>query len=590
MQLRKSLVSLACTVLLAGVTVIPSEQDSKISPRLSAAVQKKGAEDPIAVWIYLADKGPEIPARLAQIETALPLRAIKRRLRQGVEGRLTDFHDLPVRERYVAALEPFLEKIRHRSRWLNAVSAAVKGSALEGLARLPFVRRLDTVKAFVFHGPEVRGTGRPAAPAHASRGHALDYGPSFNQLDQINVPALHDLGYNGRGVLICMLDTGFNNLEHLALDHLDIQATRDFVNGDTNVDDETGQMGVGNHGTNTLGTIAGFFPGELIGPAYGASFILGKTENTEWERHIEEDHWVAGAEWAEGLGADIISSSLGYRDQFTNGERDYSEDDLDGRTAIVTIGANIAAAKGILIVNSAGNEGREEDLANTIIAPSDSPDVLAAGAVDPQGRRTEFSSYGPSSDGRIKPDLAAQGSQVYTAATDSLTGFDSVAGTSFSCPLTAGAAALVLEANPAWSNRDIMTALKNTASKAGNPDNELGWGILNAREAAFYTIKNIHPPRRFSVESIENNYGFFTQFVDRLTWTADPRNAGPISAYRIYERQIGGSGTAFTLLAELDARTFSFDRRGRLPEEAFLYKIISVGSTGEESDPDYTRR
>ena len=165
-----------------------------------------------------------------------------------------------------------------------------------------------------------------------------------------------------------------------------------------------------------------------------------------------------------------------------------------------------------------------------------------------------------------------------------------MAGTSFSCPLIAGAAALVLEANPSWSNRDIMTALKNTAGQASNPDNELGWGIVNTREAAFYTIKNIHPPRRLAVESIENNYGFFTQFADRLTWEADPRNAGRISVYRIYEREIGGSETDFAFLTELDAQTLSFDHRGRLPDEAFLYKIISVSSTGEESDPDYTRR
>jgi serine protease AprX len=594
MRFKKSLFGFTSLILIAGLmwTAPPPEQGTKISSDLSAAIRKIGTETPIAVWIYLIDKGPNIRKRLDRMETSLSLQVIKRRLRQGDKRRLADFYDLPIKERYVSGLMPHVESIRQQSRWLNAVSAEVKGENLDKLAQLPFVRKMDNVKFYIYSDPVLGKNGKPDSPSsvHESLGYALDYGASFGQLNQINVPALHDRGYSGRNVLICMLDTGFNNLGHQALDHLDIRATRDFVNGDTNVDDEGGQMGVGDHGTKTLGTIAGFFPGELIGPAYGASFILGKTENTEWERHIEEDHWVAGAEWAERMGADIISSSLGYRIEFTHGERSYSEEELDGRTAIVSIGANIAASKGILIVNSAGNEGREEDLLNTINAPSDSPNVLAAGAVDPQGNRTDFSSYGPSSDGRIKPDVLAQGSQVYTPATDSLAGFNAVNGTSFSCPLTAGVAALVLEANPTWSNRNIMTALKNTASRANNPDNLMGWGIINALEASRYQIKDIHPPREFSMEILRNDFGFFIQYVDRLTWQADPRNTGKVVAYRIYSRKIGGSSTAFNLVAEVGSQSYAYEQRGRLPGETFLYKIISISATGGESDPDFTRR
>lgn len=590
MKTRELLAGVVILVLILGSAGSPSAGFSKISPALQAAVESRGAEQPLAVWIYFTDKGPDIPGRLARMEKTFPLRVIKRRLRQGDSRRLADFHDLPVRERYVARLEPFVQRIRHRSRWLNAVSAEVRGSRLEDLSGLPFISRLDTVKTTVFRGPEIPKGGQIPAPSRESQGHALDYGPSFNQVEQINVPALHDMGLSGRDVMICMLDTGFNNLGHRAFSHLDLRASWDFVNADGVVDDEEDQMGVGHHGSNTLAVIGGFFPGEIIGPAYGAAFILGKTENTDWERHIEEDHWVAGAEWADLMGADIISSSLGYRYDFTHGELDYSEEEMDGRTAITTIGANIAASKGVLIVNSAGNEGRESSQSNTIIAPSDSPDVLAAGAVDALGIRTEFSSYGPTSDGRIKPDIMAQGLLVYTVDTGTLTDYTTVAGTSFSCPLSAGTAALILEAHPAWSNRDIMAALKNTASKASDPDNLMGWGIIDALAAVNYRVKNIHPPRGLAVERLLNDYGFFFQYVDMLTWRAEPRDAGTVGAYRIYQREIGGATTSFSLLAEVDAGTFSYAHRGLLEGEDFLYKITSVSIGGEESDPDYTRR
>lgn len=592
MQIKRAILIFlgSALLLLSFIPAHPSQPNAKISDALARAVQIRGLESQFTVWIYLTDKGTDIRADVLRLEESIPLKVMKRRLRQDDRRRLSDIYDLPLKERYVIKLMPYVDRIRQRSRWLNAVSAEVRGTSLEKISELPFISRLDTVKTFVYRDPEIWQNINISDLSHAARGHAMDYGPSFNQLDQINIPALHDMGYSGKGILICMLDTGFNNLDHKAFSHLDIRATWDFVNDDSNVDDEPNQMGIGNHGTNTLGTIGGFWPGELIGPAYGAGFILGKTENTEWERHIEEDHWVAAAEWAELLGADIISSSLGYREEFTHGESGYEAEDMNGRTAVVTLGANIAAAKGVLIVNSAGNEGRETGLANTIIAPADSQDVLAAGAVDPSGRRTDFSSYGPSSDGRIKPDVMAQGSLVYTAAADSPDGFVSVAGTSFSCPLASGAAALVLEANPTWSNRDIMAALKNTAAGADHPDNEMGWGILDAYRAAHYTVKNIHPPRSFAVESLENNYVFFTQFIDRLTWQHEVRNNGRISGYRIYERALGRAAASFTLIAELDADALFFERRGRLSDEAYLYKIISIGAAGEESDPDYARR
>ncbi len=578
---------IAVTLAIFMVSSVRSNTEDKISANLKMMIQNQGDHTPFTVWIFFKDKGRELDKKIQIVQSSLNPRTLKRRLRHLRYTPLVDEYDVPVEEKYIQSVQSHTIRIRHRSRWLNAVSAEAYGYVLQRIADLDFVKKIDLVRSFHFREPDLTQAQSIEKPSLVTEPHAFDYGPSFNQLNQINVPALHDLGYSGKGVLICMLDTGFKNFTHQALDHLDIQATWDFVNGDPNVFDEEGQMGVGNHGTQTLGTIGGYHPGELISPAYGASYLLGKTENTEWERHIEEDHWVAGAEWADNLGADIISSSLGYRYEFDQGEEGYTSDDMDGETAITTRGANIAASRGILIVNSAGNEGPASPPNNTIIAPSDSPNVIAAGAVDPIRMRVEFSSMGPTADGRIKPDVMAQGLNVYTVEIGGSNIYDSVAGTSFSCPLTAGVAALILEINPTWTNYDIMDAIKSTADNSSSPNNEYGWGIVDAYGAAFYGVKKIFPPQSFSVQRILNDYIFFAQFVDRLTWITNPGNEIPVASYRLYESQTDGQDSDFVLISELNGQTFTYDRRGLLFEETYIYKITSVSESGEESAPVY---
>lgn len=570
-----------------AVSLVLSNTEDKISSNLTALLQEQGEQSQYTVWIFFKDKGLDLEQKKLDALIVMNPRVLKRRLRHQRIYPLVDIYDVPVEAEYVRSVQSHTIRLRHRSRWLNAVSAEVYGFALPRIAELQFVRKIDHVRSFRFREPVVSRTQSLEKPFSITEAHVFDYGPSFNQVNQINVPALHDLGYSGRGVLICMLDSGFKNFTHQALDHLDIQATWDFVNGDPNVFDEEGQMGVGNHGTQTLGTIGGFHAGELIGPAFGASYILGKTENTEWERHIEEDHWVAGAEWADSLGADIISSSLGYRGEFTDGEESYSSEDMDGETAISTRGANIAASRGILIVNSAGNEGPASPPENTIIAPADSPFVLAAGAVDFRGVRVNFSSMGPTADGRIKPDVMAQGLDVYTVEVGGISIYDRVDGTSFSCPLTAGVAALILEINPFWTNEDIMTAIKLAADNSSSPNNQYGWGIVDAYGAAFSDLEKLYPPSSFAVERIPNDYIFFTQYIDRLTWVANDRNQTLVASYRLYACRSDIPNDEFILVAELNSQTFTCDRRGLPEEELFIYKITSVSDTGEESDPIY---
>jgi hypothetical protein len=569
-----------------------SQKDTKFSPRIQGAFETRGPGEKFTAWIYFKDKGPGMLQKMEEARLTLNIKSMNRRLRHGLEE-LVDEYDLPVYQPYVDAIEPFIDKFRHTSRWLNAVSVETTGSSLELISGFQFVSEIDEVLTYTYRDPipdpQTEPSLDPFPETSPLEPLLFDYGMSLTQVKQLKVPALHDMGYTGRGVLICMLDSGFNNLGHEALDHLDIVATWDFLNGDSNVFYEEGQLGSGDHGTNTLGVIAGYEPGQLIGPAFGASFLLGKTENGDlsWERHIEEDHWVAGAEWADSHGADIISSSLGYRDVFTHGEEQYSWQDMDGNTTIVAKGANIAASRGILIVNSAGNEGLSLSHQNTLISPADSAYVLAAGAINPQGRRVFFSSYGPTADGRIKPDVMAMGDSVYSAGPNALDEYELVDGTSFACPLIAGVAALLLEINPSWTNHDIMTAMKSTASQSDSPDNSNGWGIVNAQEAAFYPLKSIHAPDLFSLRRLANDYGFFIQFVDQLSWAPNPRNADQVVFYRLYAKQLGTPGQTFVLLAEMDPQTFSFLRRGFLEDENFLYKITSVSATGQESDPNY---
>jgi subtilisin family serine protease len=589
-MIKTKLFKTICLILFLSLIITSgmSQKDEKISPRLQHLFGKKGQGENLVAWIYFRDKGPGKVQKMEETKLTLNIRSLNRRLRHGFED-LVDEYDLPVYQPYVDFVKQYVQKIRHTSRWLNAVSVEATRQSLEAISQLRSVKKVDEVQVYTYSDPVIEPRTEPVRKALLTEALVFDYGPSLTQVDQLNVPPLHNMGYSGRGVLICMLDGGFNNLGHQALDHLDIVDTWDFVNGDPQVFDEEGQMGSGNHGTRTLGTIAGYQPGELIGPAFGASFLLGKTENSDYERHIEEDHWIAGAEWADKLGADIISSSLGYRDQFSQGEGNYSWLDMDGETTVVAKGANIAGSRGILILNSAGNEGRSQSGLNTLVSPSDSDNVIAAGAVNSQGNRAGFSSIGPTSDGRIKPDVMALGDAVYSTASNGAAEYELVDGTSFACPLAAGVAALILEINPSWTNQDVKTALKSTASQSGSPDNLNGWGILDAQKAAFYPLKRLHAPQNFAVSRIENYYGFFVQYVDRLTWDANPQNGGQVTSYRVYAKQLDIQDQTFTLIAEADAQTFSILMRGLLAEENFLYKITSVNDSGEESDPNYTR-
>jgi subtilisin family serine protease len=479
---RLPLLSAALLTVLAILAASGRPQARAAGPRTSARLAARLAAHPGAaqkIWVYFRDKGPDPMARLA--EAGITARARARRALRGT-GAPGTLADVPLARAYVDAVAARVSRVRQQVRWSNALSVEATPDQVEAVLALPFVDHLDLVRAYARRPDDERGGGRVEAssPARARAAAAFDYGPSAGQLEQIGVPALHDLGLHGEGVMIAMLDAGFDTLSHEVFAAMSIVDQHDFVNGDDDVANGR-DRGEGSHGTMTLSTIGGWAPTHLIGPAFNATYILAKTEDTTSETPVEEDNWAAAAEWAEAHGADVISSSLGYL-TFDPGFTSYTAADMDGNTAISTRAADLAGQRGVVVVNSAGNEGFNATH-NTLGAPADGFLVLAVGAVTSTGQRISFSSVGPSADGRVKPDVAAQGVDVVVAAPGTASGYTRASGTSFSCPLTAGVAALLVQARPDARVTEIDDALRATASQAAQPDTLLGFGIVNGARA-----------------------------------------------------------------------------------------------------------
>lgn len=431
-------------------------------------------------WVFFTDKGPENDIEAASHQ--LPARTAARRWRS--QGRAIDISDLPVFQPYIDEITQSGAKLRVASRWLNGISVETSQSVTQQIRRLPFVRSVEPVIAYRRRESRPQDRKRDASrPNYAPGEQNSVYGMSSTQIQQIHVNALHEKGYHGEGVVIALLDTGFD-LSHKALQHVHVLAEYDFVNDDNQTSDAPPEDDIGqdDHGTEVLSIVAGNSPGNLVGVAYAAEYLLAKTERVSlegvmFEKIIEEDWWVAGIEWAELNGADVVSSSLGYSDW-------YSYSDMNGLIAKTTIAADIAVEKGVVVVVSAGNEGKSRGWPY-ISAPADGFNVIAVGAVDSAGEVADFSSIGPTYDGRIKPDVMAMGDDVYVVTPSTTDQYRRADGTSLATPLVAGTAALLLQAAPDLHGpKDLAKLLRFTATRALSPGNQYGWGMINA-EAAF---------------------------------------------------------------------------------------------------------
>ncbi|MBU2466132.1 MAG: S8 family serine peptidase, partial [Bacteroidetes bacterium] len=372
---------------------------------------------PDKYWIQFTDKAGT-PYTLDEPEAFLTERAIQRRANQGIE--FTE-NDLPVNPSYVEGVENAGAGLLFTSKWLNGVSIETADSdVLDAIAALPYVAETRKMVDYYaepmpkqFFEAENWDEGKLDPVANFKSQNFFNYGNGFTQINQINGIPLHEDGYRGEGMVIAVLDGGFDKVDvHPAFDSLwinnQILGTKDFAHPGGSVFNES------SHGTSVLSTMGAYSPGQLIGTAPRASYWLLRSEYVYSENVLEEYNWVSAAEFADSVGADVINSSLGYID-FDLPQWDHTYADMDGETNVVTIGADIAASKGILVVNSAGNSGSSSSFPY-IGAPADGNEVFSIGAVDGNGQRASFSSIGPTFDGRIKPDVMAMGQNTALAS------------------------------------------------------------------------------------------------------------------------------------------------------------------------------
>ena len=417
----------------------------------------------------------------------LSQRAIDRRIKYSIG---LDSTDLPATPSYITQIRNVANvTILNVSKWLNSVSIQTSDpNALTTISGFSFVQSVTGLAPRGINGEvffdkfkteETTIDLPPAERMNLIEADFYNYGThSFNEIKLHNGQFLHNIGLRGQGMRIAMLDAGFTNYATLSsFDSMNINNqvldTWDFVSRHANVNDHS-------HGMQCLSTIAANIPGQFVGKAPKASFYLYRTEDAPTEYPIEEHNWACGAERADSIGADVISSSLGYSDfdpPFT--ASDYTYADMNGNTTTSAIAADLAAKKGILVLNSVGNSGNSTW--RFLITPSDGDSVIAVGAVDTLSNVANFSSYGPSSDGQIKPDVASIGLRAIVQATNNTIGTSN--GTSFSCPNMAGLATCLWQGFPEFNNMKIVKALQQAGSIALNPNDRIGYGIPDMKKA-----------------------------------------------------------------------------------------------------------
>ncbi|MEI6765236.1 MAG: S8 family serine peptidase [Bacteroidota bacterium] len=435
------------------------------------------------------------PYSISTPSAFLSARAIARRTKQNIAIKL---NDIPVNSWYIDSVRNKGAQILTVSKWFNCISIfTTDPNVIAGIQALPFVVSIDTlaetpVKKGAKYIPKNYDTmkeGSQSLPSGSKFSqdmsellspqpsflstNVFDYGQAYTQAHMIATDYLHSQGFRGQGMVIAVIDAGFYHVNSIGIfDSLwannQILGTKDFVepNGDV--------FTKSTHGMMVLSIMGGNAPGQMIGTAPLASYWLLRSEDADTEFPIEEDNWVAAAEYADSVGADVINSSLGYT-EFLNPDWNHTYADMNGHTCRSTLGANMAAAKGILVVNSAGNSGN--DAWKYIGAPSDGDSVLCIGAVDGNTNFASFSSHGPAYGGDIKPDVCGMGEGTIVSSTSGSVMPGN--GTSFSSPVMAGSVACLWQSNTTMTNMQVYQAVIASANRFNNPDSLYGYGIPN---------------------------------------------------------------------------------------------------------------
>lgn len=393
-------------------------------------------------------------------------RALQRRSKQNIN---ISINDLPVSDSYLNELSNYVN-VYFATKWMNGVLVEMDENKIEEVGLLNFV---DSV-LYVAKGSKLSGLDNNGRKSGKSKTNVANYDgiESEAQNEFIGVDDMHNLGFHGEKMLLAVFDSGFDYVDqssfysHVFDENL-LTGSRDFIRGSDNVF----QYDI--HGSKVLSCISALKEGVYSGTAPESNLVLCVTEDIQSEYMIEEFNWLFAAEYADSIGVDVINSSVGYS-YFDDDRMNYTYEDLDGNTTVITRAADWAASKGMLVVCSNGNEGNNSwEYMN---APADADSVLSIGAATFDLERSNFSSFGPTSDGRIKPDVAALGSWAKVALKEEVSYAN---GTSFSAPMVAGLAAGLWQAYPQLSNIEVIEYIKMTASQSNAPDTLLGFGIAN---------------------------------------------------------------------------------------------------------------
>lgn len=519
---------------------------------------------PAKYWIMLDGK-PAYTELNKQVESAqVSEKAIERRRLKATSSK-HELLDRNVSPDYLRELNNVGVEILNTSRWLNAVTAFLDEQTLRDVQSLPFVKdvRLVASASILSVEPEPLTLEQPTQPLDKSL--RLDYGASAAQLEMVNAIAPLERGINGTGVTIGILDTEFGGFAHPVFSDM---VSDGRLLGYQNL---TPGSQTSRHGQYVASIMIGFEEGELIGPGYGADVYAATTEYAPTETNQEEDDWVAGLEWLESQGADVVNSSLGYN-EFDAGQNSYSTTDLDGNTAITTIAADIAVSLGVVVVNSAGNEGCNSPTQcwYYIITPADGDSVIAVGGVNPSGAKEGFSSWGPTADGRTKPDVSAQGSSVRFAIPTS--GYASGNGTSFASPMVAGVVAQILQVNPLLTPVEVRQILRDSASQSANPDNALGWGIIDA-DAAILQAQSLDADTPASQPNATSVDVYPNPVTSDVTFLVNPADTGGRSTLEVFD--ILGRRVNTLWSGTLNTSQRIFWTPSNLPDGIYVYRFSS---------------
>ena len=425
-------------------------------------------------WVYFKDK-PEETTYLNNPLAMLSQKALDRRTKQNI---VIDLKDIPIAKSYIdAVVNATGIKVMAKSKWLNALHITGSETKINDLLGLSFVDHVE------FAANDLNKNSLLEKPTQDKFeiSENFNYGSSLNQIEMLKGDFLHQQNNTGQGMTIAVMDAGFPGVDTFSAfqrirDNNQILGGYDYVNRNTNF-----YSGI-SHGTSVLSTMAGFIDGQLVGTAPDANYYLFITEDASQETPLEESLWVEAAEKADSIGVDIINTSLGYT-TFDEARYDYSYADMNGNTTFITRGADIAFSRGMIIVNSAGNSGNNSW--HYINAPADGLNVLTIGAVDMDETITSFSSFGPTFDGRIKPDANAKGggATIINSSGTVTTG----SGTSFASPIICGVIACFWQAYPDKTNAEIVQIIRESGHLYGTPTDHEGYGIPNF-ETAFITL------------------------------------------------------------------------------------------------------